>query len=129
MKFVVKPARRGRNCLHFGGAWTAVFGALVLSLSISLVASEKEAITVKSSSVNKGVVSANAEMQGKVVQLLCYTSAPDCQIPKDGDYLLLRAPSGKGRYMDCPNIDLYEKSAFRKQGKKIGEYCLLGNEP
>ena len=130
MEIVVRSIRGIRKCLCFSSARsTAAIGALILLPFISLFAEEKENITVKSSSVNKGVVSANAEVHGKVVQLLCYTSATDCNTPKGGEYLMLRTPPGKGTYTDCPNVDLYERSASRKQGRKIGEFCLLGNEP
>ena len=62
MEIVVRSIRGIRKCLCFSSARsTAAIGALILLPFISLFAEEKENITVKSSSVNKGVVSANAE--------------------------------------------------------------------
>jgi hypothetical protein len=103
----------------------AMTSALVLLPSVSALAGEKEEITVKSSSVNKDVVLVSAAVNGKPVELECFVSL-HCNIPKEGVYLMSRVTRGKAIYMDCPNVDLYEKSGSRKQGKKIGEYCFLG---
>jgi hypothetical protein len=100
-------------------------GALVLLLPISLLARESENVTVKKGSVNKNVVLVDAEVNGKPVQLECFMSVPHCKIPKEGGYSLVRLPNGKGAYMDCPNVYLYQKSAPPRPETKIGEYCLL----
>jgi hypothetical protein len=99
--------------------------ALVLLSAISLLAGQKEDITVKSSSVNKDVVLIEAEINDKAVELECFVSL-HCNVPKEGRYLMIRVTHGTATYMDCPNVDLYEKSLSHKRGKKIGRYCFLG---
>ena len=93
---------------------------LVMLSETSLLAAERESITVKSSSVGKDVVLVDIDIRGKALQLTCFKSASDCQIPRPGGYLMERLRGGKGIYMDCQNVDLYEQPA-----NKIGEYCLL----
>ena len=100
---------------------------LVFLLPVSLIAGEKETITVKSGSVNGNVVLIDAELGGKPVQLECFLSAALCKIPKQDSYLLVRLPPGKGTYTDCTNADLYEESASQTPQTRIGEYCLLGS--
>ena len=100
--------------------------AFALLLPISLLARETADVTVKTGSVQKNVVLVDADVNGKSVQLECFLSVAHCKIPKGGSYSLVRLPAGKGVYMDCPNVVLYEKSVPPRPETKIGEYCLLG---
>jgi hypothetical protein len=104
----------------------AITGTLIFLSPRLVIAADQEEITVKSSSVNKNVVSVNAEIKGKLVQLQCFLSATECAVTKEGIYVMSRVISGKATYMDCPNVDLYEKDTRHRQGRKIGEYCFLG---
>jgi hypothetical protein len=84
-------------------------------------------MTVKGGSVQKGVILLDAELSGKRVQLECFMSEPDCKIPKTGRYVFTKAPAGKGPYMDCSNISLYQKSTSTVPITKIADYCLLSD--
>jgi hypothetical protein len=121
----VKKIQNSRRYQSLFGARRITTVAFVLLSTIPLPAGGKEEITVRSSSVNKDVVLVEAEVNGRPVELECFVSL-HCNIPKEGHYLMRRGIQGKATYMDCPNVNLYERSASGKQGKKIGQYCLLG---
>jgi hypothetical protein len=46
---------------------------------------------------------------------------------KTGELLTGQTTAGRGTYIDCPNIDLYEQSSDSKTTKLFAEYCLLGD--
>jgi hypothetical protein len=82
-------------------------------------------IIVKGGSVQQTVVLVDAELSGKPVQLECFVSDSDCKIPGRGAYVLIKMPTGKGPYMDCPNVSLYKKGGATAPTGKVADYCLL----
>lgn len=127
MEVFARFTREVRRCMFsFIVRTTVSIVVIAVVLPLRLVADDGKAITIKSSLVNGNVVLVNGEVNGKAVQLECFLSVAHCKTPKEGDYVLVRFPRGKGPYMDCPNVYLYEQPAPSRRGQRIGEYCLLG---
>jgi hypothetical protein len=118
--------RTVHRCLAPFGARTIILAAAVAVAPLLLFAAQNEVIAIKGGSVSKQVVLVNGEVGGKPVQLECFLSVAHCKIPKESDYVLVRFPRGEGPYMDCPNVQLYEKLNRSQLGQEIGDYCLLG---
>jgi len=117
----------GKRQFRFSYTWAiGAIGAMLMLASISLFATEREEVVVRSSSVEKNVILVNIDKRGTALQLECFKSTTDCQIPKTGPYLIERLPPGKGAYTDCQNVDLYYRLTNSSAENKVGEYCLLG---
>ncbi len=99
-----------------------LFVVLLLS-ALQLLAVDKTLITVKNSSTNSGVIMVNIHEDGKLQELQCTESAPNCVAPQAGNYWMVRLPKNHGLY-DCDNVDLYLQNEDPETGQKVGEFCL-----
>ncbi len=103
---------------------------LVALMATTIVAQERSIVTIKGGEVNNGVVILNVHQMDPVRQgkasfvLQCNKGLPDCTIPPQGNYLMVRLPKNWGSY-ECSNVDLYPESAEPETSQKIGEYCLI----
>ena len=99
------------------------FALLALLLVSQVWAQQSSQITVKSGEVNNGVVILTAQAGKAHLEQQCNKGSSHCELPKPGDYLLVRLPKNRGVY-DCQNVDIYPTSANPDVDQKIGEYCL-----
>ena len=96
---------------------------LALLMAGQSFALDKSLISVKDAAVSNGVVLVSVRESGKSYELQCNQNAPNCNVPKPGDYWLVRLPKNYGLY-DCANVDLYLQSADPEQHDQVfGEYC------
>jgi len=97
---------------------------LALLMAAQSFALDKSLITVKDSTVGNVVVIVSIREAGKTYELQCNQTAPYCNVPKPGDYWMVRLPKNHGLY-DCANVDLYPQSANVEERDQIfGEYCI-----
>jgi hypothetical protein len=98
---------------------------LFLLLAATLFALDKALITVKSATVNNGVVIVTIQDSGKTFELQCNQSSGSCVSPKPGSYGMVRLEKNHGMY-DCDNVDLYSQSAdpAAEDAQLLGEYCI-----
>ena len=94
-------------------------------LAATLFALDKALITVKSATVNSGVVIVSIQDSGKNFELQCNQASPNCAQPKPGSYWMVRLEKNHGMY-DCSNVDLYPQSADpeAEDSQVLGEYCI-----
>jgi hypothetical protein len=85
-------------------------------------------IEVMSTSNANTIITVNAELETKSIEMTCFESNPECRVPKPGFYLMNRLPAGKGFYMDCANVDLFSISRTGQHDKRLGQYCLHATE-
>jgi len=84
------------------GRALSIITALVMLPVTSLLASERQVVTVKNGSVKNNVVLVDVDIRGKAAQIMCFKTHSDCQIPKPGNILIERLRGDKGSYMDLP---------------------------
>ena len=96
---------------------------LAVMLTVQMWAQESSQITVKSGEVNNGVVIVTAQAGKTHLELQCNKGSSFCEVPKPGDYMMVRLPKNHGLY-DCKNVEVYPTSADPKIDRKLGEYCL-----
>lgn len=96
-----------------------------LLLAATLFAADKALITVKSATVNNGVVIVTIQDSGKTYELQCNQSSGNCISLKAGSYWMVRLEKNHGMY-DCDNVDLYSQSAdpTADDAQLLGEYCI-----
>jgi hypothetical protein len=99
------------------------FALLVLLLVSQVWAQQSSQITVKTGEVNNGVVIVTAQAGKTHLELQCNKGSSFCEVPKPGNYLMVRLPKNYGLY-DCQNVDVYPASADPKTDQKLGQYCL-----
>src|SRR5260221_13736789 len=97
---------------------SSIITALAMLPVIVLLASEREIVKVKNSSVKNNVVLVDIDIRGKGAQLMCFKTQSDCLVPKPGEYLMERLRGDNGAYMDCQNADLYDQPANSKAESK-----------
>lgn len=85
----------------------------------------RKPITVQRGVTQGRVVLIDAILEGKPVQLECFTYLHGCNNVRPGGYQM--APAAQGQYMDCPNIVLFEDNP--EKATEIGQYCLLNSSP
>jgi hypothetical protein len=91
---------------------------------LPLFSAEDQKITIKSSSVKGKVLTHEAVLAEKPVELVCFLSEKSCTMLESGDYLMVRLTK-EAIYQDCPNVDIYSKGGDATKRKLVGEYCLL----
>lgn len=98
---------------------------LFMLLAATLFALDKALITVKTATVNNGVVIVTIQDSGKGYELQCNQSSPFCAAPKPGSYWMVRLEKNHGVY-DCDNVDLYQQSVdpAADDSQVLGEYCI-----
>lgn len=91
----------------------------------TLFALDKALVTVKSATVNNGVVIVTIQDSGKAYELQCNQSSGNCVALKGGSYWMVRLEKNHGMY-DCDNVDLYPQSAdpTAEDSHALGEYCI-----
>ena len=85
---------------------------------------QRETITIRSSSVNNGVVILVAQEGKNPFDLQCNKNVFGCTVLQPGTYLMVRLPEGHGIY-DCANVDIYRATTGSELGDRIGHYCLV----
>jgi len=97
---------------------------LALLMAAQSFALDKSLITVKDSTVGNGVVIVSIRESGKGYELQCNQTAPNCNVPRPGDYWMVRLPKNRGLY-DCSDVDLYPQSTNPDENTQVfGEYCI-----
>lgn len=85
---------------------------------------QRETITIRSSSVNNGVVILVAQEGKNSFDLQCNKNVIGCTVLEPGTYSMVRLPKDHGIY-DCANVDIYRTTNDSDIGSKIGQYCLV----
>jgi len=98
---------------------------LFMLLAATLFALDKALITVKTATVNNGVVIVTIQGSGKTYELQCNQSSGNCVSLKPGSYWMVRLEKNHGMY-DCDNVDLYQQSVDpeAEDSQVLGEYCI-----
>ena len=109
-----------RNCRYLLTGFLLTFGYHLL-----FAQGKERAIIVKGSSAERGIVRVDAQLNGNPTRMTCFQSESDCALIREGHYIIETTPPGEGKYEDCHNVILYNKSITGGRSNKLGQYCLL----
>ena len=96
---------------------------IFMLVSLAMFAQEKSPVTVKDATTTNGIVIVTVQEAGKLLDLQCTQSFPNCAAPTAGEYVMVRLPKNHGLY-ECANVDLYPKAKDSGEAQMVGEYCL-----